>query len=47
MASERGVRIDARAMGSGEAVQSILSGELKPHVFSPASGTYVTLLNRS
>jgi Ca-activated chloride channel family protein len=47
VASGRAVKIDARAMGSGEAVQSILSGELKPHVFSPASGAYVSLLNRA
>jgi Ca-activated chloride channel family protein len=47
IASGRPIHIDARAMGSGEAVQSILSGELKPHVFSPASGAYVSLLNRS
>src|SRR5258706_4510102 len=47
VASGRAIRIDARAMGSGEAVQSILSGELKPHVFSPASGAYISLLNRS
>ena len=43
----RPIHIDARAMGSGEAVASILSGELKPHVFSPASGAYISLLNRS
>src|SRR5262249_11051062 len=29
-----------------EAMQDILSGALKPHVFSPASGAYVTLLNQ-
>jgi Ca-activated chloride channel family protein len=46
-ATGRAIRIDARAMGSGEAVQAILSGELKPHVFSPASGAYVSLLNRA
>src|SRR5215831_6200430 len=39
------IRIDARAMGSGEAVQEILAGSLKPHAFSPASGAYLTLLN--
>src|SRR5438874_182041 len=32
LAGGRRVHIDARAMGSGEAVASILSGELKPHV---------------
>jgi Ca-activated chloride channel family protein len=47
LGSGRAIHVDARAMGSGEAVQSILSGELKPHVFSPASGAYVSLLNRS
>ncbi|MEJ7728059.1 MAG: VWA domain-containing protein [Polyangiaceae bacterium] len=41
----RPIRIDARAMGSGEAVQAIAVGEVKPHVFSPASGVYVPLLN--
>jgi Ca-activated chloride channel family protein len=46
-ASGRPLHIDTRAMGSGEAVQAILGGELKPHVFSPASGAYVALLNRS
>jgi Ca-activated chloride channel family protein len=43
--SGKAVRIDARAMGSGEAVQDILSESLRPHAFSPASGAYVTLLN--
>jgi Ca-activated chloride channel family protein len=41
----RPVRVDAQAMGSGEAVQAVLGGELKPHVVSPASGAYLTLLN--
>ena len=39
------VRLDARAMGSGESVQAILSGALQPTVYSPASGAYVSLLN--
>lgn len=43
--SGRPIQIHGRAMGSGEAVQDILSGTSKPHVFSPASGAYVTLLN--
>jgi Ca-activated chloride channel family protein len=43
----RPIRVMAGAYGSGEAVQGILSGELKPHVFSPASGAYLTLLNDS
>lgn len=31
--------------GSGEAMQAILSGASAPHVFSPASTAYLTLLN--
>jgi len=45
--SGRPIRVDARAMGSGEALQSIVAGDLKPHVFSPASNAYVSLLNRA
>jgi Ca-activated chloride channel family protein len=44
-ASGRPIKVDAKAMGSGEAMQSILNGSFKAHVFSPASGLYVTLLN--
>jgi Ca-activated chloride channel family protein len=33
-------------MGSGEAVQEIVAGRLQPHVFSPASGAYISLLNQ-
>jgi len=40
------IQVQGRAMGSGEATQDILSGALKPHVFSPASGAYVALLNQ-
>jgi Ca-activated chloride channel family protein len=47
VASGKVIKIDARAMGSGEALQAILGGEVKPHVFSPASGAYISLLNRS
>lgn len=43
--SGRPIRIDGKAMGSGEAVQEIVSGRLKAHVFSPASSAYVPLLN--
>jgi Ca-activated chloride channel homolog len=42
--SGRSIRIDARAMGSGEAMQAILNGE-KAAVFSPASSVYIPLLN--
>lgn len=37
--------IEATAMGSGEVVQGILAGTRKPHVFSPASEVYLSLLN--
>ncbi len=39
--------VQTQAMGSGEAVQGIVSGALKPHVFSPASALYVTMLNNA
>jgi Ca-activated chloride channel family protein len=45
--SGRPIKLDLRAAGSGEAMQSILDGQLKAHVFSPASGVYVTLLNNA
>src|SRR5262249_19792757 len=45
--SNKSIHIESRAMGSGEAVQAILSDEIKPHVFSPASGAYVTVMNRA
>jgi Ca-activated chloride channel family protein len=43
--SGRRIAVEATAMGSGEAVAAIVSGERKPHVFSPASGAYVSLLD--
>ncbi|MCC6553685.1 MAG: VWA domain-containing protein [Polyangiaceae bacterium] len=43
--SGRPIKITGQAMGSGEAVQGIVGGTLKPHVFSPASAIYITLLN--
>src|SRR5688500_18088015 len=39
------VLVDAKAMGSGEAVTAIKSGSLKAHVFSPASSAYLELLD--
>lgn len=39
--------VEGKAMGSGEAMQEILDGRLKPAVFSPASGAYVALLNQA
>ncbi len=44
-ASGRPIKVDARAMGSGEALTAITGGSFKAHVFSPASALYVTLLN--
>ena len=41
------IQVDARAMGSGEAQQAVLSGSFRPVVFSPASGVYVSLLNEA
>lgn len=43
--SGRPIAVQPLAMGSGEAVQGIVSGTLKPHVFSPASGLYISILN--
>lgn len=43
--SGRPIAVQPLAMGSGEAVQGIVSGSLKPHVFSPASGLYISILN--
>jgi Ca-activated chloride channel family protein len=39
--------VEATAIGSGEAVQEILSGHVRPTVFSPASGAYITLLDQA
>ena len=43
--SGRPIDVVPKAMGSGEAALAILDGSEKPHVFSPASGAYITLLN--
>jgi Ca-activated chloride channel homolog len=43
--SGRAIQVELQAMGSGEATAGIVSGALKPHVFSPASGLYVSMLN--
>jgi len=45
--SGRPIQIELASMGSGEAVQAIVSGALKPHVFSPASSAYIGLLNQA
>jgi Ca-activated chloride channel family protein len=46
-ASGRPIRVEAKAMGSGESVQAIARGELQPHVYSPASSAYLPLLDRA
>jgi Ca-activated chloride channel family protein len=46
-ASGKSIKIEAQAMGSGEGLQAIAGGEIKAHVYSPASGAYVSLLNRT
>lgn len=43
--SGRPITIDARAMGSGEAMQAVTGGTVKAHVFSPASSVYLSLVN--
>jgi Ca-activated chloride channel family protein len=45
--SGKAIRIEGHALGSGEAQQAILDGSLKPHVYSPASGAYLTLLDQA
>ena len=49
LASGRTVRAIGKPMGSGEGVTAILEGTGKdlPHVFSPASGAYLALLNEA
>lgn len=44
-AAGRPIRIDGKAMGSGEAAAAIADESQKPHVFSPASSAYIPLLN--
>jgi len=45
--SGRPIRVEARAMGSGEAQQAVLTGSFRPTIYSPASGAYVSLLNEA
>lgn len=44
-ASGRPIDVEAVGKGSGEAMADILSGAATPHVYSPASTAYLTLLN--
>jgi Ca-activated chloride channel family protein len=41
------IRVEAKAMGSGEAQQAVLTGTFRPTIYSPASGAYVSLLNEA
>ena len=43
--SGKPIEVQTQAMGSGEAATGIVSGSIKPHVFSPASQLYVSMLN--
>ena len=43
--SGKPIQVTARAMGSGEATQSLLDGSFPAQVYSPASQAYLTLLN--
>jgi Ca-activated chloride channel family protein len=43
----RVIHVTGKAIGSGEAMTSILDGSERPTVFSPASGAYVTLLDQA
>jgi Ca-activated chloride channel family protein len=44
-ASGKAITVDAKAMGSGEAMTAIDTGATKATVFSPASSAYLSLLN--
>ncbi len=44
-ATGRTIHVEGHAMGSGEALQAIVDGKLKAHVFSPASSLYDKLLD--
>lgn len=44
-ASGRPIDVVATGKGSGEAMTDILTGKASPHVYSPASSAYLTLLN--
>lgn len=43
--SGRAIRVEGRALGSGEALREIVSGRLKAHVYIPASSAWLPLLN--
>ncbi len=41
------IRVQGQAMGSGSSLTDIVSGAIQPHLWSPASEVYVSLLNRA
>ena len=41
----RRIRVTATPMGSGEAIDEVLSGRRKAHLISPASGAFIELAN--
>ena len=43
--SGKPIRVEAKPFGSGEAQQALLDGSFKAHVYSPASGAYLALLD--
>jgi Ca-activated chloride channel family protein len=40
------IKIETKALGSGEAAQLILDGTFKAHVYSPASSAYLAIINQ-
>lgn len=40
------IKIETKALGSGEAAQVILDGSFKAHVYSPASTAYLAIINQ-
>ena len=46
-ASGKPIKVEAKAMGSGEAQQAVLTGTFRPTIYSPASAAYVSLLNEA
>jgi Ca-activated chloride channel family protein len=45
--SGKRIQIEAKAYGSGEAATAILDGSFKAHVYSPASGAYISIINQA
>src|SRR5688572_7084951 len=41
------IKIETKALGTGEAAQVILDGSFKAHVYSPASSAYIAIINQA